>query len=379
MLAKSLEMSKSTPLSLTVHFNLEAVIWDGYDGSLFHGIWNVILPHLDRCWSLTVTHWDAAGLQELLPLPRHLANLAYLQLEVYEASHLLGPIFEPDSISPLQEIVVHHHQTQILDRDEWEPEWRPEVPVSKLTCVTLSITAERLGAALIFLEKCPALTRLTLEIAGKAYPDPTTPPFILPHLQILSITDAIDFELSTYINAPNLHTLTVTVTESGWLYSRFMPGWEPSAPHIIYPLLRKLHISIGSNSFMPKLAGLQSFVQAHPSIEVLSIEGWTIMIGVLTSLLDDDDDRDIARMFPSIGHTRWLPNLQALLSSGGFTEPELEADPNDEKSPSTFVHALLMERPNLHISVGSEWQRTRHKFTSEAWPHDLASRFHLLS
>lgn len=365
MLAKSLAMSQSTPLSLTVHFNLETT---SSNGPMFRGIWNVILPHLDRCWSLTVTHWDAAGLQDLLPLPGHLANLAYLQLEMYGGSHLLVPMFERDSISPLQELVIHHHQAKRLNWEiEWEPEWRPEVPVSKLARVTISLTGERVECALIFLEQCPALTHLTLNIKSDLVPHYDRPITLQP-LQILSITDAIDFEVSHYINAPNLHTLTVT--GGGWPYNEFMLGSASMAPHTIYPLLQKLHISIGSLMFMPNLTGLRSFVRAHPSIEVLSIEGWPIMTDVVSSLLNDDEDAEAGQTFTLTGHTRWLPNLHSLSSTGGFARPELERDPEHHLSPSTLVHAVLLRRPNLHVSVGPKWQGTRHQTISEGWRHD---------
>lgn len=79
-----------------------------------------------------------------------------------------------------------------------------------------------------------------------------------------------------------------------------------------------------------------------------------------------------------IDQLRIFPNLQSLFTDRGFGTDELALDPDSEFSPSTRLRSVLMQHPNLHISIEREDQLRAHRpAISEGWPQDLAARFHL--
>lgn len=126
MLARSLERSESTPLSLFLRFDL----WEPMRSTfVFLSVLELISPHLLRCYSFSIIVSDTLGVQYALPLPGQLSNLIYLRLETYGVFHLSDPIFEEDSVSPLEELCLTNPEAAHLG---FEDEWLLEVPVSRL-------------------------------------------------------------------------------------------------------------------------------------------------------------------------------------------------------------------------------------------------------
>lgn len=330
-----LERSKSTQ----IHVQLEAGAL-GFRVSELPEIWELVIPHLERCQSLSIHAADYVRLEGFLPLPGTMKHLEKLEISGRAAFNMR--IFTKDHhmVPPLRELYIGcgGSLNQFLTN----------IPVSHLAKLTLRIDEGQLQYAFEFIRTCQSLETLIFVSGSPSFaPLHGTPiPFELPRLTQLHIPDDSLLKFRRFLSTPRLEELTVNPLFHQWsgLHNYALGNT------IISRSLTTLTLRWFEDAPPDELLLV---LNNHPTITTLQILGWrvgNIVISWLAGRTTELDDRDIeptpnstVQDDQALGR---LPYLKILYLERSMHSHFLAASP---------IHAelslILEQRPHLEIAL----------------------------